>query len=193
MSDFPGQPAGLPPTTPVPPGSATPPTPSAPPAVGDADAKGVKGMFQDPSTLASTGLLIAVLFAIVGGLINVLENTGGADIKERVLALTNTVDVGDVALLGIAVALLLVTPDPPGGIPRPLLLQFSAVLAGVITVFEVLRSVVIMMGDTPALTRLAGLVATLGVAIAAFTVSFYAAKESFLKEAHDEAVAAVGG
>lgn len=193
MSDIQGQPAGLPPTTPVPAGSATPPSPAAPAAIGTAEAKGMKGMFQDPSTLASTGLLVAVLFAIVGGLINILESAGDPDIQTRLLALTGTVDVGDVALLGISVALLLLTPDPPGGVPRPLLLQFSAVLAGVITIFEVIRAIVLIVESGPIIGRTAGLVATLGVAIAAFTVAFYAAKESFLKEAHDEAVAAAGG
>jgi hypothetical protein len=41
---------------------------------------------------------------------------------------------------------------------------------------------VIISADTDAAARLAGFVATVGVAIAAATVCFYAAKESFLKK-----------
>lgn len=144
--------------------------------------KGFSGMFQDPSTLASTGLLLAVLLAVVAGLINVLVDSGIDTWQSRMLALTDTVDVGDVALLGIAVALLLLTPDPPGGIPRPLLMQLDAVLGGVIAVFGVVRSLVLLAEEGAALGRLAGFLATMGVAIAAATVSFYAAKESFRKE-----------
>lgn len=142
----------------------------------------MKGMFQDASTLASTGLLTAVLFAVVAGLFRMLVDPGVEDIKVRLLALTDTVDVGDVALLGIAVALLLVTPDPPGGIPRPFLLQLDALLAGIIAVFGVVRSVVLALGDESALFRFAEFLATMGVALAAATVCYYAAKESFLKE-----------
>jgi hypothetical protein len=143
---------------------------------------GVVGMFADPSTLASTGLLAAVLFAVVAGVINFLGAPGDAALSIRLLALTETVDVGDVALLGIAVALLLLTPDPPGGVDRPLLLRLDAVLAGVITLYGVLRALVLVSQDTLLGYRAAGFIATVGVALAAFTVAFYAAKESFLKE-----------
>lgn len=148
-----------------------------------AEPHGVSGMAADPSTLASTGLLVAVLFAIGAGVINCLGSPeGGVTFAQRLILLTETVDVGDVALLGIAVALLLVTPDPPGGIDRPLLLRFDAVLAAVIAVFGVIRALVLLTQDNPALFRFAGFLATIGVAIAAATVAFYAAKESFLKK-----------
>ena len=150
--------------------------------------KGFSGLFQDPATLAATGLLIAVLFAVVAGLINVLDSTTAVDAQARFMALTDTVDSGDVALAGIAVALLLVTPDPPGGIPRPLLLQFSAVVTGVIAIFGIIRSFVLLgAADAATMLRASGFVATLGVAVAAATISFYAAKESFRREARDDA------
>jgi hypothetical protein len=152
--------------------------------------KGFSGMFQDPATLAATGLLFAVLFAVIAGLINVLDGTTALDAQGRFMALTDTVDSGDVALVGIAVALLLVTPDPPGGIPRSLLLQFSAVISGVIAVFGIIRSLVLLVdGNASSLLRGSGFLATLGVATAAATVSFYAAKESFRKEDLDEVAA----
>lgn len=143
---------------------------------------GVSGMAADPSTLASTGLLAAVLFAVVAGVINFFGDPGGITFADRLLALTETVDVGDVALLGIAVALLLLTPDPPGGINRPTLLRLDAVLAGVIAVFGVVRALVLVTNEGITLFRLAGFIATIGVAIAAATVAFYAAKESSLKQ-----------
>jgi hypothetical protein len=147
------------------------------------DPRGVSGMTADPSTLAATGLLVAVLFAIGAGVINCLANPeGGLTLAQRLILLTETVDVGDVALLGIAVALLLLTPDPVGGIDRPLLLRIDAVLAAVIAVFGVIRALVLVTQDNPALFRFAGFIATIGVAIAAGTVAFYAAKESFLKQ-----------
>jgi len=149
--------------------------------------KGFSGMFQDPATLAATGLLFAVLFAVVAGLINVLDGATAVDAQARFMALTDTVDSGDVALVGIAVALLLVTPDPPGGIPRSLLLQFSAVISGVIAIFGIIRAFVLLSDSgASSLFRGSGFVATLGVAVAAATVSFYAAKESFRKEALDD-------
>jgi len=145
-------------------------------------------MAADPSTLAATGLIAAVLFAIGAGLLAMLGDPGndgatGTDgVRGRLLNLTATVDVGDVALLGIAVALLLLTPDPPGGFSRSLLLQAAAALAAVIAVFGVVRALVIISGDFGGVFRLSGSVATVGVAIAAATVAFYAAKESFLKK-----------
>jgi hypothetical protein len=142
---------------------------------------GLSGMTADPSTLASTGLLAAVLFAVVAGFINFVGDPGGTGFKGRLLALTVTVDVGDVALLGVAVALLLLTPDPPGGIDRPLLLQLDALLAAVITVFGVVRALVVLADEGDFFHNLAGFIATVGVALAAATVAFYAAKESFLK------------
>ena len=140
------------------------------------------GMAADPSTLAASGLIAAVLFAIGAGLIAVLGNPGPAGMRGRLLNLTNTVDVGDVALLGVAVALLLLTPDPPGGLARPLLLQLTALLAGIISFYAVVRSLVLISLDTDVAARLAGFIATVGVGLAAATVAFYAAKESFLKK-----------
>jgi hypothetical protein len=140
-------------------------------------------MTADPSTLAATGLLAAVLFAVVAGIINFFGGPPeGMTFSDRLLALTETVDVGDVALLGIAVALLLLTPDPPGGIDRPLLLRVAALLAAVIAVYGVIRALVLLANDGVMLFRFAGFIATIGVAIAAATVAFYAAKESFLKQ-----------
>jgi hypothetical protein len=159
--------------------------PTNPPAADPDAIGGMKGMVADPSTLASTGLLAAVLFAVVAGFLHVMEDA--ADMQGRLLALTGTIDSGDVALVGIAVALLLVTPDPPGGIPRSLLLQFSAVLAGIMTVFELIRTVVVATGDGTTIAKLSDVLATFGVAAAAATVAFYAAKESFLKERAEEA------
>jgi hypothetical protein len=140
-------------------------------------------MTADPSTLAATGLLAAVLFAVVAGIINFFGSPAeGIAFADRLLALTETVDVGDVALLGIAVALLLLTPDPAGGIDRPLLLRVAAVLAAIIAVYGVVRALVLLADDGVMLFRFAGFIATIGVAIAAGTVAFYAAKESFLKQ-----------
>ncbi len=167
--------------------AAVPPVAPAVPVAEQPGPKGIIGMFRDPSTLASTGLLTAVAFAVVAGLFAMLDGSLGGDIRDRLLALTSTVDIGDVAILGIAVALLLLTPDPPGGVSRPLLLQLSAVLSGVIMIFELIRAFVVLAQEGDALGRIGGFVATLGVAIAAFTMAFYAAKESFLKEAQDEA------
>jgi hypothetical protein len=144
--------------------------------------RGVVGMVADPSTLAATGLLAAVLFAVVAGFINFLGDPGGSGLQGRLLALTETVDVGDVALLGIAVALLLLTPDPPGGVDRPLLLRVDAALAAVIAGYGVVRALVLIAQESLFLYRVAGFVATTGVAIAAATVAYYAAKESFLKQ-----------
>lgn len=148
-----------------------------------ASAGNKSNIFSDPSELAATGLIIAVLFAILGGLVNFLADPGFAGgFTQRLLALTQTVDVGDVALLGIAVALLLLTPDPPGGMGRPMLLNVTAVLAAIIAAEGVIRAMVLVTGGGDALGSLAGFIATLGVAIAAATVAFYAAKESFLKK-----------
>lgn len=159
-----------------------------PQAAAGAEAKGFSGAFQDPATLAATGLILAVLFAVVAGLFNVVSDMGTNDVKERLLGLTVTVDVGDVALLGLAVALLLLTPDPPGGVPRSLLMQSAAVLSGVIALFGVVRAIVQLAYSGDFLGRIAGALGTLGVTIAAFTVAFYAAKESLAKE--DAATAA---
>lgn len=139
-------------------------------------------MAADPSTLAATGLIAAVLFAIGAGFIAVLGDTGPDGTRGRLMNLTNTVDVGDVALLGIAVALLLLTPDPPGGVARPLLLQVTALLAWVIAFYAIIRALTIISDDVDVAARLAGFIATIGVGIAAATVGFYAAKESFLKK-----------
>lgn len=140
---------------------------------------GNAGMLADASTLASTGLLAAVLFATGAGIINFLGDPGSAGFRGRLLQLTNTVDVGDVALLGIAVALLLLTPDPPGGFSRRLLLQVDALLGVVITLYGIVRSLVVLTEPNVGVTfRAAGFISTVGVALAAATVAFYAAKES---------------
>lgn len=143
-------------------------------------AAGLQGMVSDASTLASTGLIFAVIFAIVGGIIGAFADVAGT--RAHLLNLTDTVDVGDVALLGIAVALVLLTPDPPGGINRPTLLQIVAVLAGIITVFGVIRALVLVSSDIGTALRLSGFISTIGVAFAAATVAYYAARESFLKK-----------
>lgn len=144
---------------------------------------GLRGMVSDASTLASTGLIFAVLFAIVGGIIGAFADpvTGGT--RARLLNLTDTVDVGDVALLGLAVALLLLTPDPPGGFNRPTLLQAVAGLSGIVTIFGVIRALVLISeSDVSGALRAGGFVSTVGVVIAAATVAYYAARESFLKK-----------
>jgi hypothetical protein len=138
-------------------------------------------MLADPSTLAATGLLTAVLLGVVAGLINALGDPGDAGLSGRLLALTETVDVGDVALLGIAVALLLLTPDPPGGVDRPVLLRVTAGLGALIAVYGVVRAVVLVTLDSVVAFRLAGFLATTGVALAAATVAHYAAREAVLK------------
>src|SRR5881275_275316 len=93
--------------------------PAGPPAGPSASPTGFTGMVSDASTLASTGLVAAVLFSTVAGLIGAFSDPGTAGVRGRLLNLTDTVDVGDVAILGIAVALLLLTPDPPDGGRRP--------------------------------------------------------------------------
>jgi len=139
-------------------------------------------MASDPSTLAATGLIAAVLFAVVGGLIAFVGHPLAYGFRGRLLNLTDTVDVGDVALLGVAVALLLLTPDPPGGFARSVLLQVTAALAAIIALFGVIRALVVISQDLGLAYRFSGFVATVGVALAAATVAFYAAKESFLKK-----------
>jgi hypothetical protein len=138
-------------------------------------------MLQDPPTLAATGLIAAEVFAVVAGWFGFLADPLSSGFRGRLLNLTNTVDVGDVALLGIAVALLLLTVDPPGGIPRSLLLQVTAVLAAIMAVYGVIRALVVLSEKGLVLLRFDGFLATVGVAIAAGTVAFYAASESFLK------------
>lgn len=158
------------------------PQPAPPPAA--PAPHGLAGIAADPSTLASTGLLAAVLFSVVAGVLELFtKNAAMAGFPGHLLNLTDTVDLGDVAILGIAVALLLLTPDPPGGVDRSLLLRADAALAGVITVFGVVRSLVLIArtADT-GLIRFGNFVTTLGVAVAAATVGFYAATESFLKK-----------
>ncbi len=185
----PYQPPPPPPGVAPPPGG--PPNPGGTPAYGagpaagpppNAVANGLAGVVADPSTLAATGLIAAVLFATGAGLIGFLGNPGIGGFRGRLLALTDTVDVGDVALIGIAVALLLLTPDPPGGIARPLLLQAGAGLAAIIAVYAVIRSLVLISSEGSAPLLLSTFVATIGEGIAAATVAFYAAKESFLKK-----------
>jgi hypothetical protein len=175
------QPGGQQPGS-YPPAGSPPSAPSTTTTTTTTKSGGMAGMVADPSTLAATGLIAAVLFAIVAGLIAVLGDPGPSGTRGRLLNLTNTVDVGDVALLGLAVALLLLTPDPPGGLARPLLLQLTALLAAIISVYAVVRALTIVSSDTDAAAQFAGFIATVGVGIAAATIAFYAAKESFLKK-----------
>jgi hypothetical protein len=163
-----------------PPPAAPPPEPPGQPK----QPSGFSGLFQDPSTLAATGLLLAVLCAVAAGVFKFLGDMGGGfSFRYYLLELTGTADVGDVALLGIAVALLLLTPDPPGGIERPLLLRVDAVLAGVIALYGVIRSLVLLAEEGVSVVGRFGLfIQTIGVALAAATIAFYAAKESFLKQ-----------
>ena len=183
MTDAPQPPHQPPPATPgLTPPPTTPAAPGAPRRGGSAPS-GLAGMAADPPTLAATGLIAAVLFAIGAGLIAVLGKPPlGGGFRARLLNLTQTVDVGDVALLGIAVALLLLTPDAPGGFARSLLLMVTAALAAVIAFYGVVRALVLISADVGVAFRLSGFIATVGVAIAAATVAFYAAKESFLKK-----------
>ena len=143
---------------------------------------GMAGMLKDPPTLAAAGLIAAEVFAVVAGWFGFLADPSGAGFRGRLLNLTSTVDVGDVALLGIAIALLLLTVDPPGGIPRSLLMDVAAVLAAVMAVYGVVRALVVISEKGSALLRFDGFVATIGVALAASTIAFYAASESFLKK-----------
>ena len=201
MTNFPpsGQPPqpegwGPPPAPPSPGAFVPPPTGPAPqpapqpypqaPMVPVAPAPAA-GMTNDPSTLAAMGLIAAVLFAVVAGLFGFLAGTSGLGFRVRLLRLTDTSDVGDVALLGIAVALMVLTPDPPGGLSRTLLLKVDAALAAIIALYGVIRALTIISTSDSggALLRFAGFVSTVGVALAAATVAFYAAKESFLKTA----------
>jgi hypothetical protein len=140
------------------------------------------GLFRDPSTLAATGLLTASILNVVGGFINFLTDPVGEGIRGRLLSLTDVVEIGDVALLGLAVALLVLTVDPPGGISRPLLLNVTAALAAVIAAFGILRAFVLVSQTGPGPFRVAGFLVTIGIALAAATVSYWAARESFLKE-----------
>jgi hypothetical protein len=131
--------------------------------------------------LAATGLAAAVAFATVAGIIGFLVAPNSAGFRGRLLNLTDTVDVGDVALLGIAVALLVLTVDPPGGIPRPVLLTVTSGLAAVITGYGLIRAIVLVSLKGSAAIRLDQALGTIGVAIAAATVAYWAARESFLK------------
>jgi hypothetical protein len=140
------------------------------------------GMFQDPSTLAATGLLIASVFNLIGGFINSLSDPVGEGVRGRLLSLTDVVDIGDVALLGLVVALLVLTVDPPGGISRPTLLNLTAVVSGVVAAFGVLRAFLLVAESGAWPFRIAGFLVTIGVTLAAATVAYWAARESFLKE-----------
>lgn len=159
------------------------PGPPPPPSPNDSGSAGILGgLFRDPSTLAATGLLVASIFNVVGGFINFFSDPVGEGIRGRLLSLTDVVEIGDVALLGLVVALLVLTVDPPGGIDRPLLLNVTAAVAGIIAAFGILRAFVLLAESGPAPFRLAGFLVTIGITLAAATVSYWAARESFLKE-----------
>lgn len=173
----PGQP-GVPPVQP-----AVPAQPVTPPAQGS---KGVNGLFSDAATLVATGLLLASAFAILAGGINFLGDPGKyGGLRERIVALTITVDVGDIALLGVAVAMLVLTPDPPGGIPRKVLLWISAALSAIITLLGVIRGLEVITEDGSGIYRFAGFVATAGLVVAAATIAFFSAKEASVRDMSD--------
>lgn len=159
------------------------PAAAAPPE----EPSGFKGIFNDPSTLAATGFILAVLCSVTAGLVNFLSDPGGGDFRARLMLLTDTVDIGDVAVLGLAIALMVLTPDPPGGVPRPLLMQTVSLLAGVAGVFGLVRSLVLLSAEGDVASRLANFVTTMGVAVAAATVAFYAARESLITEREEAA------
>lgn len=191
MTDPSQQPPYQPP--PAAPGAPPPGAPPGPPGYGGHGSSGtapagtgrtggMAGMVADPSTLAASGLIAAVLFAIGAGLIGFFGDPGEAGFRGRLLYLTNTVDVGDVAILGLAVVLLLLTPDPPGGFARPLLLQATAALAAIIAVYSVIRALTLVSASGSVPLRVSDFIATVGVGLAAATLAFYAATESFLKK-----------
>ena len=159
---------------PVPPATTT--------AAGSGGVGGMAGMAADPSTLAATGLIVAEILAVIAGIIGVFADPVTGGVRARLLNLTDTVDVGDVAVLGIAIALLLLTPDPPGGLRRPLLLQLSALLSAIISISGIVRAITLLSQSGSGALRVDGFVATIGVAIAAATLAFYAATQSFLKK-----------
>jgi hypothetical protein len=141
----------------------------------------MRGLMADASTLAASGLIAAVGLAIVAGFFGFLVDPGTAGFRGRLLNLTDTVDVGDIALLGIAAALLLLTFDPPGGFPRPKLLAVLSGLATIIAGYGIIRTIVLISEKGSGLMRLDQALATLGVAIAAATVAYYSARESYAK------------
>ena len=159
------------------PGSAPPPPQSGPAPVG-----AMGGMFQDPSTLAATGLLVASVFNLIGGFINALSDPLGDGVRGRLLQLTDVVEIGDVALLGLVVALLVLTVDPPGGISRSTLLNTTAGISGIVAAFGVLRAFLLVAESGAWPFRIAGFLVTIGVTLAAATVAYWAARESFLKD-----------
>lgn len=140
------------------------------------------GMFRDPATLAGTGLLIASAFAILAGFINFLQDPLVDGFRGRLVSLTDVVNIGDVAILGLVVGLLVLTVDPPGGIDRRFLLNVTSAFATIIAVFGVVRAVVLASLDGSWPGRTAAFLATIGLAIAAATVAYWAARESFLKD-----------
>jgi hypothetical protein len=157
------------------------PTGGMTPSTGSPGAMG--GMFRDPSTLAATGLLLASTLNVLGGIINSLSDPGVGGFRERLYQLTDVVEIGDVALLGLAVALLVLTEDPPGGISRPLLLNLTAALSAIVGVLGVVRALTWVTDSAgPGPNRLAGFLVTVGLALAAATVAYWAARESFLKD-----------
>src|SRR5437762_2270754 len=146
------------------------PAPAASTSASVGRVSGLTGMAADPSTLAATGLIIAEIFAVIAGIIGVFADPVTGGVRARLLNLTDTVDVGDVAVLGIAVALLLVTPDPPGGIRRPLLLQLSALLGAIISISGIVRAITLVSQSGSTALRIDSFLATIGVAIASATI-----------------------
>lgn len=153
---------------------------------GQSASKNLGGMFNDAATLVATGLLVAAAFAIFAGFINFLGDPGPfGGLRERIVALTITVDVGDIALLGVAVAMLVLTPDPPGGIPRKYLLWVTAGLSAIITVLGGIRALEVLTNKSDFIFRFAGFVAITGLVIAAATIAFFAIKEASVRSASD--------
>jgi hypothetical protein len=66
-------------------------------------------------------------------------------------------------------------------------MQFASLLSGIIAVFDLIRAIVVLVDDGTGVARLSGFITTLGVSIAAATISFYAARVSLAAELEYEA------
>ena len=140
------------------------------------------GLFRDPSTLAATGLLIASSFNVIAGLINVFTDPRGKA-SEDGCCRSPTWWRSAMWPCWRWPPPSWCSPSTPGGISRPFLLNTTSVLAAVVAVFGVIRAVAPLASlDGPVTYRVAGFVVTIGIAVAAATVSYWAARESFLKE-----------
>ena len=70
----------------------------------------------------------------------------------------------------------------PGGISRSTLLNITAVLSGVVAAFGLLRAFLLLTQSGGFPFRIAGFLVTIGLTLAAATVAYWAARESFLKD-----------